>query len=126
MPVERDPMEDELLTSLEELAQKADVLTHWEDLVYEGVKAIPQSGYPWIISIYFFKNSRFCSAEALPDPTKFIRREGEPEKQAIRKRNSVQEVEYNAVTRVAVYMFLMTFSQKGFNKLQNYQERLRI
>ena len=54
MPVERDPMEDELLTLLEELAQKADVLTHWEDLVYEGVKAIPQSGYPLIISIYFF------------------------------------------------------------------------
>ena len=43
MPVELDPMEDQLLESLEDLAQKADVLTHWADEMYEGVKAIPQS-----------------------------------------------------------------------------------
>lgn len=41
--VERDPLEDELLASLEELAQKTDVLTHWADEMYEYVKAIPQS-----------------------------------------------------------------------------------
>jgi serine/threonine-protein kinase ULK/ATG1 len=40
---ERDPLEDELLASLEELAQKTDVLTHWADEMYEYVKAIPQS-----------------------------------------------------------------------------------
>ena len=51
MPVEHDLMENESLTSLEELVQKADVLMHWADLMYKGVKAIPQSGYPWIISI---------------------------------------------------------------------------
>ena len=124
MPVERDPMEDELLTSLEELAQKADVLTHWADQMYEGVKAIPQSGCPWIISTAFYL--LICSAEPLPDPTKFIRREGEAEKQAIRRQNAVQEAEYNAVTCVAVYMLLMTFSQKGINKLRNYQEHLRM
>jgi serine/threonine-protein kinase ULK/ATG1 len=39
----RDPMEDELLTALEELAQKTDVLTHWADEMYEAVKAVPQS-----------------------------------------------------------------------------------
>jgi serine/threonine-protein kinase ULK/ATG1 len=42
---ERDPMEDELLTRLEELAQKTDVLTHWADEMYEYVKAIPQSTF---------------------------------------------------------------------------------
>ena len=40
---ERDPMEDELLGQLEDLAQKTDVLTHWADEMYEYVKAIPQS-----------------------------------------------------------------------------------
>ena len=42
---ERDPLEDELLGLLEELAQKTDVLTHWADEMYEYVKAIPQSQY---------------------------------------------------------------------------------
>jgi serine/threonine-protein kinase ULK/ATG1 len=42
---ERDPLEDELLGLLEELAQKTDVLTHWADEMYEYVKAIPQSKY---------------------------------------------------------------------------------
>jgi serine/threonine-protein kinase ULK/ATG1 len=40
---ERDPLEDELLAGLEELAQKTDVLTHWADEMYEYVKAVPQS-----------------------------------------------------------------------------------
>lgn len=40
---ERDPQEDELLATLEELAQKTDVLTHWADEMYEYVKAVPQS-----------------------------------------------------------------------------------
>ncbi|KAG6334702.1 hypothetical protein ID866_4381 [Astraeus odoratus] len=106
MPVERDPMEDELLASLEELAQKAYVLTHWADEMYEVVKAVPQ--------------------KPLPDPNKFIRREGEAEKQALRRRHADQEAEYNAVTCVAVYMLLMSFSQKGINKLRNYQEHLRM
>ena len=40
---ERDPVEDDLLTNLEELAQKTDALTNWADEIYEYVKAIPQS-----------------------------------------------------------------------------------
>lgn len=46
---ERDPMEEELLTQLEDLAQKADVLTHWADEMYEFVKAIPVSESPPVI-----------------------------------------------------------------------------
>jgi hypothetical protein len=38
-----DPEEDALLASLEELAQKTDVLTRWADDMYEYVKAVPQS-----------------------------------------------------------------------------------
>ena len=39
----RDAEDDELLTSLEELAQKTEVLTHWADEMYDYVKAFPQS-----------------------------------------------------------------------------------
>lgn len=39
----RDPLEDELLAVLEQLAQKTEILTHWADEMYEYVKAIPQS-----------------------------------------------------------------------------------
>ncbi|KAG1778829.1 kinase-like protein [Suillus placidus] len=97
---EIDPMEDELLADLEVLAQKTDFLTHWADEMYEHVKAVPQ--------------------------TKFVRREGEPEKYAQRRQKSDQEAEYNAVTCVAVYMLLMSFSQKGIDKLRNFQEHLRM
>ena len=41
--MEYDPMEEELLANLEDLAQKTDVLTHWADEMYEFVKAIPIS-----------------------------------------------------------------------------------
>ena len=64
--------------------------------------------------------------EPLPDPTKFARREGEAEKHAERRRNADQEAEYTAVTCVAVYMLLMSFSQRGIDKLRNYQEHLRM
>lgn len=36
------------------------------------------------------------------------------------------EAEYNAVTCVAVYMLLMSFSQKGINKLRNHQEHMKM
>ena len=36
------------------------------------------------------------------------------------------EAEYNAVTCVAVYMLLMSFSQKGIDKLRNFQEHMKM
>jgi hypothetical protein len=36
------------------------------------------------------------------------------------------EAEYNAVTCVAIYILLMSFSQKGIDKLRNYQEHLKM
>ncbi|KAG2006923.1 CAMK/CAMKL/GIN4 protein kinase, variant 2 [Coprinopsis cinerea AmutBmut pab1-1] len=103
---ERDPLEDELLANLEELAQKTDVLTRWADEMYEYVKAVPQ--------------------KPLPDPTKFVKREGEGEKHARRRKLADMEAEYNAVTCVAVYMLLMSFSQKGIDKLRNFQEHMNM
>ncbi|KAF8624651.1 hypothetical protein AX17_006982 [Amanita inopinata Kibby_2008] len=103
---ERDPMEDELLAQLEDLAQKTDVLTHWADEMYEYVKAVPQ--------------------KPLPDPAKFTKREGELERHARRRKHADMEAEYNAVTCVAVYLLLMSFSQKGIDKLRNYQEHLKM
>ncbi|RPD61722.1 kinase-like protein [Lentinus tigrinus ALCF2SS1-7] len=102
----RDAEEDELLTSLEELAQKTEVLTHWADEMYDYVKAFPQ--------------------KPLPDPTKFSRREGEPERLAARRKNADIQAEYNAMTCVALYMLLMSFSQKGINKLRNFNEHLQM
>ncbi|KAJ7241666.1 kinase-like domain-containing protein [Mycena haematopus] len=103
---ERDPLEDELLAGLEELAQKTFVLTHWADEMYEYVKAVPQ--------------------KPLPDPTKFTKREGEADKHARRRKHADMEAEYNAVTCVSVYMLLMSFCQKGINKLRNHQEHMKM
>ncbi|KAG1850962.1 kinase-like domain-containing protein [Suillus tomentosus] len=103
---EINPMEDELLAYLEELAQKTDFLTQWADELYECVKAAPQ--------------------KPLPDPAKFSRREGEPEKLAQRRQKADREAESDAVTSVAVYLLLMSFSQKGIDKLRNFQEHLRM
>ena len=64
--------------------------------------------------------------EPLPDPTKFEKREGEPEKHARRRKHADMEAEYNAVTCVAVYMLLMSFSQKGIDKLSNFQEHMKM
>ena len=102
----RDPLEDELLAGLEDLAQKTDVLTHWADEMYEYVKAIPQ--------------------KPLPDPSKFIKRAGEAPRQAQQRQNADLEAEYNAVTCVAVYMLLMSFSQKGIDKLRHHQEHMSM
>ncbi|OSX57354.1 hypothetical protein POSPLADRAFT_1067833 [Postia placenta MAD-698-R-SB12] len=103
---EGDPMENQLLESLEQLAQKTEVLTHWADEMYEYVKAIPQ--------------------KPLPDPSKFTRREGEPERQAAKRKNADVQAEYNAITCVALYMLLMGFSQNGVTKLVNYYEHLQM
>ncbi|KAI0356963.1 Pkinase-domain-containing protein [Trametes cingulata] len=103
---QRDAEEEELLSSLEELAQKTEVLERWADEMYDYVKAFPQ--------------------KPLPDPAKFSRREGEPERLAARRKNADIQAEYNAMTCVALYMLLMTFAQKGIDKLRNYHEHMQM
>ncbi|KAI9442103.1 kinase-like protein [Lactarius psammicola] len=103
---EVDPVEDELLGALEQLAQKTHVITRWADEMYEFVKSVPQ--------------------KPLPDPSKFAPREGENEKLAARRRNADVQAEYNAVTCVAIYMLVMQFSQKGIDELRKYQEHMEM
>jgi serine/threonine-protein kinase ULK2 len=44
----------------------------------------------------------------------------------MRRKNADVEAEYNAVTCVAVYMLLMSFSQKGIDKLRSHQEHIKM
>ncbi|KAI0292215.1 kinase-like domain-containing protein [Multifurca ochricompacta] len=103
---EIDPVEDELLGALEQLAQKTHVITRWADEMYEFVKSVPQ--------------------KPLPDPSKFVPREDENEKLAARRRNADVQAEYNAVTCVAIYMLVMQFAQKGIDELRKYQEHMEM
>lgn len=119
----RDPEEDALLESLEELAQKTEVITHWADEMYEFVKAIPQSEPNFQFQCV---QPAYLGTEPLPDPNKFERREGELERQAERRRQTEAQQETNAVTCVALYMLLMSFSQKGIDKLRNYLEHVQM
>ena len=50
----RDPLEEELLTGLEELAQKTEVLTRYADEMYEYVKNVPKSEF--ILLIFLFSD----------------------------------------------------------------------
>ncbi|KAI0752666.1 kinase-like protein [Daedaleopsis nitida] len=122
----RDAEEDELLSSLEELAQKTEVLTHWADEMYDYVKAFPQSPCPVPPSHTPVAADRCVTTEPLPDPAKFLRREGETERLAARRKNADIQAEYNAMTCVALYMLLMSFSQKGIDRLRNFHEHLQM
>ncbi|KZT25995.1 kinase-like protein [Neolentinus lepideus HHB14362 ss-1] len=103
---EPDPLEKKILTELDHLAQKTEVLTRWADELYEYVKAVPQ--------------------KPLPDPSKFVKREGEADKLAAKRRNADLEAENNAITSIAVYMLVMSFSQKGIDQLRTYQEHMKM
>jgi serine/threonine-protein kinase ULK2 len=121
---EADPVQDELLGALEQLAQKTHVITRWADEMYEFVKSVPQSAS--LPSVFFFVSTLTLGLEPLPDPSKFAPREGENEKLAARRRNADVQAEYNAVTCVAIYMLVMQFSQKGIDELRKYQEHMEM
>ena len=120
----KDPVEDELLGSLELLAQKTEVLAAWADNLYETVRAVPQSAfhhnYPCISA------DKFHSLEPIPDPSKFAKKPGERDKDAGRRKNAEVQVEMDAMTAIAVYMLLMTFCQKAIDKLKNYHEHIKM
>ncbi|KAF8523694.1 kinase-like protein [Hysterangium stoloniferum] len=101
-----DPVEEALLERLEDLAQKTQVLANWADEMFEYVKGIPQ--------------------KPLPDPKRFVKREGESTQTAKLRRHAEEEGEWNAVTSVALYMLLMKFSQKGLEALKRHQADLEM
>jgi len=66
------------------------------------------------------------SLEPLPDPNKFEKRKDEADKQANKRKNADIQAEYNAMACVALYMLLMSFSQKGIDKLADFQEHMKM
>ena len=64
--------------------------------------------------------------EPLPDPNKFERRKDEADRQANKRKNADIQAEYNAMACVALYMLLMSFSQKGIDKLADFQEHMKM
>lgn len=64
--------------------------------------------------------------EPLPQPSKFAKRDGESDRHAARRKNANIEAEYNAVTCVALYMLLMSFSQKGIDRLRLHHEGMKM
>lgn len=125
---EVDPVEDELLGALEQLAQKTHVITRWADEMYEFVKSVPQSAFhaSSYSSVSVVDIFLWVDIEPLPDPSKFTPREGENEKLAARRRNADVQAEYNAVTCIAIYMLVMQFAQKGIDELRKYQEHMEM
>ncbi len=55
-----------------------------------------------------------------------MRHEGESERHAERRKNGDIEAEFNALTCVALYLLLMTFSQKGISRLRVHQEGMKM
>ena len=51
---EVDPVEDELLGALEQLAQKTHVITRWADEMYEFVKSVPQSAFHASLAPFYY------------------------------------------------------------------------
>ena len=125
---EVDPVEDELLGALEQLAQKTHVIMRWADEMYEFVKSVPQSAFHASphSSVSVVDLFLWVDIEPLPDPSKFTPREGENEKLAARRRNADVQAEYNAVTCIAIYMLVMQFAQKGIDELRKYQEHMEM
>ena len=64
--------------------------------------------------------------EPLPATADFKKLDGETESAAERRRTAIVDAEYNAVTCIALYMLLMSFSQKGVDKLLVHQEGLKM
>lgn len=62
----------------------------------------------------------------MPDPSKFEKRKDEADKQANKRKNADIQAEYNAMACVALYMLLMSFSQRGIDKLADFQEHMKM
>jgi serine/threonine-protein kinase ULK/ATG1 len=93
--------------------------------MYEYVKAIPQSGFHVdpSVSIRLMRDS---ITEPLTYPKKLVRKEGEPDRRAERRKHAEVAGEWNAVTVtcVALYTLLIGLSQKGIDSLKQYQGEL--
>ncbi|CAG7850397.1 Serine/threonine-protein kinase ATG1 {ECO:0000250/UniProtKB:P53104} {ECO:0000250/UniProtKB:P53104}; AltName: Full=Autophagy-related protein 1 {ECO:0000250/UniProtKB:P53104} [Serendipita indica DSM 11827] len=98
--------EEKLLAGLENLAQKVEVITKWADELFEQVKQIPE--------------------KPLPDPGKFVPREGESPRHATRRRNAELDAEMAAINCISLYMLVMNFSQNGINRLHDHMDVVEV
>jgi len=122
--IDVDPAEEKLLAGLEELAQKVEVITKWADELYESVRGIPQSK-PLDTTSPRYRIIEFL-LEPIPDPSKFVPREGESPRQATRRRNHELDTELAAVNCIALYMLIMNFAQNGIDRLRDYMDVVEI
>ena len=67
-----------------------------------------------------------CKIEPLPSSSALQRKEGETLTSAERRRTAIVDAEYNAVTSIALYLLLMSFSQKGIDRLKVHQEGMKM
>lgn len=78
------------------------------------------------LNVYVAPSLTDHNSEPLPDPTTLERLEGEQEKHAEKRKNLAVQAEFNAVTCIAVYMLLMSFAQKGIDKLRDHLETMQM
>lgn len=64
--------------------------------------------------------------EPIPDPSKFVQREGESTRQATKRRNHELDMELAAVNCIALYILVMNFSQNGIDRLQDYMDVVEV
>jgi serine/threonine-protein kinase ULK2 len=63
-------------------------------------------------------------AEPIPDPSKFAPRDGEPPRQAKKRRNADIDAETAAINCASLYVLVMNFSQNGLHQLKEYMDAL--
>ncbi|KAG8876760.1 Serine/threonine-protein kinase [Tulasnella sp. 331] len=92
--------ENQVLITVENIAQKAQVLKDYADSKYAKVEAIP--------------------AKPVLDPSHFTKKKGEPSRSADSRRKLELEADQNAAQSITLYLGTMSFCQKGINELNIY------
>ncbi|KAG8812580.1 Serine/threonine-protein kinase [Serendipita sp. 401] len=83
-----------------------EVIVKWADELFELVKAIPE--------------------KPLPDPEKFVLKEGESPRHGTRRRNAQVDAELAAVNCISLYMLVMTFAQNGVDRLRDFMDTVEL
>jgi len=60
--------------------------------------------------------------EPIPDPSKFTPRDGEPPRQARKRRNADIDVQTAAINCASLYVLVMTFAQNGLQELKEFMD----
>jgi serine/threonine-protein kinase ULK/ATG1 len=63
-------------------------------------------------------------AEPIPDPSKFVPRDGELPRRATKRRNADLDAQTAAINCASLYVLVMTFAQNGLGQLSEYIDRV--